>query len=114
MIDRRAGNERRRNPRYAVNIDINWENAEGRHRGTMSDVSVEGCFVLCSGNVGNGDRIRVFLPVGEGMKVQFSGEVVNYVYEIGFAIKFIDLGAAQRDFLEQFINSLESSGSSGS
>lgn len=108
MIDRRAGIERRKWPRYAVNIDINWENSEGRHHGTMSDISVEGCFVLCSGNFENGDRIRVFLPVGEGMKVQFSGEVVNYVYEIGFALKFIDLGAAQRNFLEQFVNSLGS------
>ncbi len=106
MIDRRAGSERRKHPRYAVNIDVEWEHATGRRRGTVSDVSLEGCFVLCAGEVENGDRVRIFLPIGDGMKVQFAGEIVNHFYEIGFAVRFIDLGAAQRNFLEQFIATL--------
>lgn len=106
MIDRRAGSERRKHPRYAVNIEVEWEIATGRRRGTVSDISLEGCFVLCSGEVENGDRVRIFLPISDGMKVQFAGEVVNHFYEIGFAVSFIDLGAAQRNFLEQFIATL--------
>ncbi len=106
MIDRRAGNERRKYPRFAVSIDIEYQDAGGRKRGTLSDISIEGCFVLCPGEVQNGDRIRVYLPISDGMKVQFAGEVVNHFFEIGFALRFLDLGAAQRNFLEQFLATL--------
>lgn len=106
MIDRRAGSERRKNPRYAVNIDVEWEDASGRRRGTLSDVSLDGCFVLCSGEVEDGNRVRLFFPIGKGMKVQFEGEVVNHFYEIGFAVRFTDLGPAQTGFLEKFLATL--------
>lgn len=106
MIDRRTGSERRKFPRYAVNIETEWEDARGRKPGTVSDISLDGCFVLCAGEVENGDRVRVFLPVGEGMTVQFSGEVSNHFYEIGFAVRFIDLGAAQTELLSRFLATL--------
>ncbi|MBK8811117.1 MAG: PilZ domain-containing protein [Acidobacteria bacterium] len=108
MIDRRAGDDRRKFPRYSVNIEVEWEVAAGRKNGTLSDLSLEGCFVLCSGEVENGDRVRVFLPVSDGMKVQFAGEVVNHFYEIGFAVRFIDLGPAQKNFLENYLATLRS------
>jgi hypothetical protein len=103
MIDRRGGSERRKHPRHAVSIEIDWESARGRKTGTLSDISLDGCFVLCSGEVENGDRIRVFLPVRDGMKAEFNGEVVNHFYEIGFAVRFIDLGPAQINFLQKYL-----------
>ena len=56
----------------------------GRHRGTLSDISEVGCFVLSSGEVREGDRLNLLLPLGGGIKVQLSGEVRNQVFEIGF------------------------------
>jgi hypothetical protein len=106
MIDRRTGGERRRNPRFAVSIEIEWESDEGRKRGAISDISVEGCFVLCDGQVENGNRIKIFLPISEGIKVEFFGEVVNHFYEIGFGMRFTGLGASQREFLEQYVAKL--------
>jgi hypothetical protein len=106
-IDRRTGTERRTEPRYSVNIDIEWEAGGGRKKGTINDISREGCFVLCSGEVEDGDKIRLFFPLSDGMKVQFLGEVANHIYEIGFAIKFIELGIAQKSFLSRFIDSLK-------
>lgn len=104
--DRRSGRDRRNVKRYSVNIDIEWEGLNGRQPGTISDLSVTGCFVMCSGEVENGETVKIFLPLSDGMKVQFWGEVVNHIYEIGFGFRFIELSEAQLDFLEKFIQTL--------
>jgi hypothetical protein len=106
QIDRRTGGERRTAPRYNVNINIEWEAAAGRKQGTVNDISREGCFVLCSGEVEDGDRILLFFPLTDGIKVQFNCEVVNHIYEIGFGVKFIDPSPAQMDFLSKLIESI--------
>ncbi len=102
--DRRSGNERRVVERLAVNIEIEWEGSNGRKQGTISDISRQGCFVLCSGEVEDGENVKVFLPLADGMKVQIWGAVVNHIYEIGFAVRFIELSDAQKDFLNKFVD----------
>lgn len=107
ILDRRSGRERRRNERYTVTIDVEWENADGRSKGTLSDISAEGCFILTAGEVSDGETVKVFLPLAGGMKAQFAALVVNHVYEIGFAVRFIELTAAQSDYLKKFVESLK-------
>jgi hypothetical protein len=106
MKDRRTGRERRAIMRYAANIDIEWESLVGRKTGTISDLSVVGCFVLSSGEVEDGETVKIFFPLTDGRKIQLWGEVVNHVYEIGFAVRFIELTEAQKDFLEVFVDTL--------
>lgn len=106
ILDRRSGKERRKTERYSVNIDVEWEGMVGRKSGTLSDISNEGCFVLSSGEVEDSENVKIFLPLTEGMKVQFWGQVINHVFEIGFAVRFIELSPAQKDFLDKFIESL--------
>ena len=98
--------ERRAAGRRVGNIEVEWEGLVGRKDGTISDLSTLGCFVLCSGEVETGETVKVFIPIGEGMKVQFWGEVVNHVFEIGFGIKFIELNRAQTEFLDKLLESL--------
>ena len=83
------------------NIEIEWEGLVGRKHGTISDIR-GGCFVLCSGEVEDGEKVKIFFPLTDGRKIQFWGEVVNHVYEIGFAVRFIELSDAQKEFLEKF------------
>jgi hypothetical protein len=104
--DRRSGSDRRINERFNVNIDIEWEGLIGRKTGTISDFSTLGCFVLCSGEVEDGENVKIFFPLTDGRKIQFWGEVVNHVFEIGFAARFIELSEAQQDFLEKFVDTL--------
>ena len=101
--DRRSGRERREKKRLAVNIEIVWEDSKGKKPGTISDLSLEGCFVLCSGEVEDGENVKIFFPITNGRKIQFWGEVLNYVFEIGFAVKFIELSDAHKEFLEVFV-----------
>lgn len=106
LKDRRSGRERRAIQRYNASIDIEWEGLVGRKTGTISDMSVVGCFVLCSGEVEDSENVKIFFPLTDGRKIQLWGEVTNHVYEIGFAIRFIELSEAQRDFLEVFVETL--------
>jgi len=105
-MDRRSGRDRRAHERFEVNIEIEWEGLVGRKSGTISDLSTTGCFVLCSGEVEDSENVKIFFPLTDGRKIQFWGEVVNHVFEIGFAMRFIELSEAQKDFLEKFVDTL--------
>lgn len=102
-IDRRKNEERRKQRRYAVTIDVEWENHFGRRKGTLSDISEDGCFVLSEVDVSDGELVKVFIPLSDGMKVEFLGQVANFVYEIGFAVNFLSLSDAQKEFLANFV-----------
>ncbi len=102
--DRRTGSERRSIDRYTVDIPVEWESTSSeRHGASLSDISLEGCFVLSSGEVKNDDSVRIFIPLGDGMKVQFEGKVANYVFEIGFGVKFEPLSPAQQELLTSLL-----------
>ena len=106
MIDRRTGRDRRAFQRFSVNIDIEWEGLVGRKKGTISDMSETGCFILCSGEVEDLETVKIFFPLTDGRKIQLWGEVTNHIYEIGFAIRLIKPSEAQQDFLEVFVDTL--------
>lgn len=107
MQDRRSGTERRSTNRYPIEIDVEWEGPAGRVPGSLSDISLDGCFVLGSGEVEDGERVRIFVPLDDGMRVEFSGVVANNVFEIGFGVKFDQLSAAQRELLIRMVRDSE-------
>lgn len=104
ILDRRSGEERRELGRYPVNINVEWQGAIGRRAGTISDLSITGCFVMCSGEVDDGEQVKILLPLADGMKVEFTGEVVNHVLEIGFGVRFKELTPPKKEFLTKLIN----------
>jgi hypothetical protein len=106
MQDRRSGRDRRNIERFKVNIETEWEGLVGRKQGIISDISTAGCFILCSGEVEDAETVKIFFPLTDGRRIEFLGEVANHVYEIGFAIRFIELSEAQKDFLEKFVDTL--------
>lgn len=93
--------------RYPVEIEVEWEGSVGRSTGSMSDVSLDGCFVLSSGDVNDGETVKLFVPLADGMKVEFGGRVANHVFEIGFGVRFDQLSAAQRDLLIKVVRDSE-------
>ena len=101
--DRRSGTERRASNRFPIEVDVQWQGSGERLSGSISDVSLDGCFVLGSGEVTDGETIKLFVPLADGMKVEFSGRVANHVLEIGFGLKFDPLSAAQRDVLSRLV-----------
>ena len=104
--DRRSGSDRRTLARFKVDIGIEWEGLVGIKKGTINDLSIIGCFILCSGEVEDGEKVKIFFPLTDGQKIELWGEVVNHIYEIGFAMRFIEMTDAQRDFLEVYVDTL--------
>ena len=103
QLDRRKSDDRRKSKRYPLSLDVEWENYHGRRPGTLSDISEDGCFVLSEVDVSDGELVKVFIPMTDGMKVEFMGQVANFVYEIGFAVNFVSITEAQREFLKSFV-----------
>jgi hypothetical protein len=103
FMDRRSGRDRRTVPRYPISVDVEWEGASPRKVGTLSDISTNGCFVLTAGPVDDGELVRLFLPLSDGMKVQVLAVVANHVMEIGFGAKFFDVSPAQHEFITSFV-----------
>lgn len=103
LSDRRRSGERRGAKRFSVTIDIEWEHGSDRHTGTVSDLSEGGCFVLSGAEIADDDTVELFIPIGDGMKVQFGGVVTNHVFEIGFAVSFTSLSEAQRNVLRNYL-----------
>jgi len=95
--------ERREARRYGVTVDIKWQGKGGRSDGTLSDLSSTGCFVLSGMEVSDGETVHIFIPIGDGMNAQFSGLVMNHEEEIGFALRFHELGNAQKGVLDNLI-----------
>ena len=105
--DRRSGEERRGSNRYPIEIDVQWESTGARKPGSISDVSLDGCFVLSSGDVNDGADVKIFVPLADGMKVRFDAKVANHVYEIGFGVKFEQLSVSQRELLVKIVKDNE-------
>jgi len=71
-------------------------------RGTVSDLSSTGCFVLSGGEVNPGELTRLEIHFPEGMASMW-GEVVYSIAEMGFAIRFKFASEAERRALDKLI-----------
>jgi hypothetical protein len=83
-----------------------WEDGSGLWDGTLSDISATGCFILCPGEVVDGDRVRIYFPLLAGGTISLWGEVANHVPDIGFGVRFIELTDAQKTYLKRFTDHL--------
>ena len=97
--------ERRRAERFRINVDALWESATCQRKGTISDISTSGCFVLTAPQIQVNEAIKVGIKFPNGKGVTLSGEAVYAVEEIGFALRFTDLGERERRFLYRLIDS---------
>ncbi|MEO6390639.1 MAG: PilZ domain-containing protein [Pyrinomonadaceae bacterium] len=95
--------DRRTTQRANANLTVKWEGVVGSDSGTVSDLSVEGCFVLCSGQVMESEPVRLQFSFPDFKSVPLLGEVVYQVNEIGFALRFVNLTPAQVEFLRQLM-----------
>lgn len=97
------GFERREVPRYKVNLPVRWEGRRAARGGTITDISIGGCFVLADDLIDRGDpvKIEVLLPAGV---LTLRGEIIYTAEEIGFGVRFShSIPEAERRKLEMLI-----------
>ena len=78
----------------------------GRRQATISDVSIDGCFVLTSGDFDDGQIVKLFFPLSNGNTALFWGKIVNHVFDIGFGLKFVAVTDIQQSLLKKLLGSL--------
>ncbi len=102
-----VGNERRGAPRVKLNLPARWEGDRGRQEANVTSLSKVGCFVLSGGKVALRELIRLELLFAEEESIYIWAKVVDVAEEIGFALQFTSLEAADELKLLQLIEVLQ-------
>jgi hypothetical protein len=95
--------ERRRDERISLVLDVRWEGLSGRYAARISDISLSGCYVESLGlaTVGETIRFEIQLPTGRWMPLR--GEVVYHLPNLGFGVQFTGLSIMERNLLAHVI-----------
>ena len=95
--------EKRKAPRVKVNLPARWEGVLTQREGTVTDLSVTGCFVLTGGKVEPKELVRLEISLPETDPIYLWSEVVEHADEIGFSMRFTSMSEEEQTRLEQFI-----------
>jgi len=98
--------EQRRAERVRVNLDVIFADQIREQRGTISDISVTGCFILSAGDARTSEPITVTIQMRSKKIVRLKGEVVYNTPEIGFALRFTELPGSGLSFIEKLVKRL--------
>ncbi len=101
--------ERRAHERVKANLPARWEGVLTSREGTVTDLSMAGCFVVTSADVQPKELIRLELTLETGRRLHLWGEVVYRMEEIGFALRFTGTEETELRMLEALIDFVRSS-----
>lgn len=105
------GSERRRAERVRANLPVRWEGFMEAGKGTVSDISTSGCFIMTGGMVVAGELVCMELSVPAVCRMQLWGNVVYSFEPIGFALRFSDMKANEQTMLARLIERLRAANS---
>lgn len=89
-----------------ADLPVRWEGFLEKSQGTISDISVSGCFILTGGAVKPDELVSVEMDVPSLLHMQLWGIVVYSSEPIGFAIRFKELSVNEQGLLDRIINHL--------
>lgn len=91
--------EKRRHPRLEQPIEGRWCGASGRRDVRITSLSLGGCFVDGLGTPAVGERPLIELQLRDAPPLELVGEVVYLSRPQGFAVRFVDVSARDRQAL---------------
>jgi PilZ domain len=101
--------ERRSAPRIRVKLPARWEGVLCRETGTITDLSLNGCFVLSGGSVETRELIYLEMELPRHQWVHFWAECVDAASEIGFAVRFNSGSDEDQEQLKTYIEEIYNS-----
>ena len=96
--------ERRGAARAKVNLPARWEGVLSQQEASVTNLSVNGCFLLSGGSVEPRELIRLEITFPNGEHIYPWAEVVETADEIGFAVRFTMMEDDEKERLTRFIN----------
>jgi PilZ domain len=94
--------ERRGAPRVKVDLPSRWEGVLTQQQAQVTNLSINGCFLLSGGKVEPKELVRLEIDLPDG-PTYFWAEVVDAAYEIGFAVRFTAIEDDDERRLSDFI-----------
>ena len=82
--------ERRKVDRAKVSLSVTWESALATLQGEITDLSVNGCFILADDKVSLGELIKLEIQQPKSGHLYLGGKVIYQMLEIGFGVLFTD------------------------
>jgi len=108
---KRKKTERRGAPRAKVNLPARWEGVMTHQHASVTNLSVNGCFLLSGGSVERKELLRLEITLPDNQQIYPWAEVVEAAGEIGFAVRFTSMEQDEEERLSLFvIQTLETSG----
>jgi hypothetical protein len=101
--------ERRQHYRLVRPFDGSWRGASGTSACRISDISLGGCFVQSVAVPEKGEETTVTVAIPGSRTIALSGTVVYVEPNMGFALRFRPLEAAEHEELSRVIESLKGS-----
>src|ERR1051325_3011780 len=95
--------DRRNAPRIRVNLPARWEGVLNRTEAAVTDLSVNGCFVLTGGTVEVRELISLEIQLPNQPWIHMWCEVVDAASEIGFAVRFNSISDDDEKMLVDYI-----------
>ena len=99
--------EHRRTPRTSLILDVQWVTNGTVEPGTISDISLTGCFILAGGAARLNEPVWIHIKMPYGEQAGLFGEVIYQLPEIGFAVQFVKFGDEETRFISYLINYFE-------
>jgi hypothetical protein len=99
--------EKRKQSRVPVLLEVLWESATGKYEARTSDISLAGCFIDTIGQVAVGETINFKLRLLSGQWIELRGEVKYELPRFGFGVRFKDLSALSQKHLEALVKMRE-------
>jgi hypothetical protein len=96
--------ERRGAARAKVNLPARWEGVLSQQHASVTNLSVNGCFLLSGGSVEARELIRLEITLPNDDHIYPWAEVVEAAGEIGFAVRFTMMDDDEQERLTRFLD----------
>ena len=96
--------ERRRDERVGMPLEVLWDGLSGAQAARISDISISGCYIETLGQVAEGEDVSLKVMTPTGRWLNLRGEIMHYYPNMGFGVRFKDLSESERDVLERLVD----------
>lgn len=96
--------ERRREDRVPLSLEVRWEALSGRHASArISDLSLSGCYVEALAPVTMGEKVRLEVLTPTSRSLMLRGQIVYIHPNLGFGLCFDELSELESKVLAQIV-----------
>lgn len=92
-------NERRKDQRSPLPLEVRWEAHSGKSVARVSDLSMGGCYIETLGEVIEGERISFQIQLPNNEWLQLEGVVIYKHPNFGFGVRFDSLSDSRKEIL---------------